>query len=72
MVNRRRTPEPIAGSATLDEAIAIVAALERFRRATAKSTPSGAPDPNRWLRAAIVEGVSRQMDGDDRDPWINT
>ena len=33
-------------------------------------TPERAPDP--WRRAAFVEGVSREDQGDSGDPWINT
>jgi hypothetical protein len=52
------TPSP-------EEAAAIVAALERFMRATA-SPPRAAP-PNSldgWRRAALLEGVSRTPDAD--------
>jgi hypothetical protein len=52
-------------------AAAIVAALERFRRATA---PRPAPAPwgrDAWHRAAILEGVLREQEADVRDPWIN-
>jgi hypothetical protein len=47
-----------------EEAAAIVAALERFMRATA--APAGAPrtnDLDGWRRAALLEGVSRTPDG---------
>ena len=62
----------IAPSASPEEAAAIVAALERFMRATAPpaSAPAGAPDP--WRRAAILEGISRGSRQDVPDPWINT
>jgi hypothetical protein len=62
----------IAPSASADEAAAIVAALERFMRATAPAPapPREASDP--WLRAAILEGVTREEDWDVRHPWINT
>jgi hypothetical protein len=62
-------------AASPEEAAAIVAAIERFMRATAPGpaapVPSG-PDP--WLRAAILEGVAR-ADGsgagpDLPEPWI--
>jgi hypothetical protein len=53
----------IAANASPEEAAAIVAALERFMRATApppaKNTPAG---PAGWHAAALLEGVSR-------DPW---
>ncbi|MHB8243372.1 MAG: hypothetical protein ACYDHN_15455 [Solirubrobacteraceae bacterium] len=76
MPNRRPQLKLItaASSASPEEAAAIVAALERFMRATA---PTPAPplgdtlDP--WRRAALVEGVTREPWADDvPDPWINT
>ena len=62
----------IAPSASPEEAAAVVAALERFIRATAPpaSAPSTAADP--WRRAALLEGVEREAHGDLPDPWINT
>jgi hypothetical protein len=72
MRNGQTHPQLIAPSATGEEAAAIVAALERFRRATVTPTAPVAAGPDEWSRAAILEGVSRQAHGDDRDPWINT
>jgi hypothetical protein len=71
MVNRRPQLELIAPAASPEEAAAVVAALERFMRATA---PAHAPttdlmDP--WQRAAFTEGVARQEPSDTYDPWIN-
>jgi len=62
----------IAPSASPEEAAAVVAALERFIRATAPpaSAPSRAIDP--WRRAALLEGVEREAHDDLPDPWINT
>ncbi|HWX98013.1 MAG TPA: hypothetical protein VNZ01_14320 [Solirubrobacteraceae bacterium] len=61
----------IPASASPEEAAAIVAALERFMRDTAAAVPpEPAPDP--WHRAAVLEGVSREDQGDSGDPWINT
>jgi hypothetical protein len=62
----------IAPAASPEEAAAVIAALERFMRATAPplAAPSKAPDP--WERAAILEGVERDAQGDLPDPWINT
>ena len=59
-------------SASPEEGAAIVAALERFMRATAPAptVPASAPEP--WQRAAILEGVSREPGADTADPWINT
>jgi hypothetical protein len=63
----------IVPSPSPEEAAAIVAALERFMRAT--SPPSEAPGADTrepWRRAAILEGVEREWEGDVSDPWINT
>jgi hypothetical protein len=61
----------IPPSASPEEAAAIVAALERFVRATAPvSTAAGAPDG--WRRAALLEGLRGDGQGDAADPWINT
>jgi hypothetical protein len=62
----------IAPSASPEETAAIVAAVERFRRATAPPAAPAAGGPDEWLRAAILEGVSGGTYGDERDPWINT
>ncbi len=72
MAERNTLPQLIAPSASPEEAGAIVAALERFRRATAAPSATAATAPEEWLRAAMLEGVSRQPQGDERDPWINT
>jgi hypothetical protein len=59
-------------TASREQAAAIVAAIERFMRA---SMPAAAPAPEalaEWQRAAILEGVSREPIGDALDPWINT
>lgn len=60
------TPAPSS-----EEAAAIVAALERFMRATAPA-PAAAPELDEWQRAAILEGLERELDVDVSDPWINT
>jgi len=76
MPNRRPRFELIAPSASPEEAAAIVAALERFMRDTSPrlAAPVVAIDP--WLRAAMLEGVARDVYGsrptDEPDPWINT
>jgi len=72
MIEGQQQPQLISPAASPEEAGAIVAALERFRRATAAPAPSVATAPDEWLRAAILEGVSRQARGDAGDPWINT
>jgi hypothetical protein len=72
MVNRRPNIKLANTTASPEEAAAIVAALERFMRATAPvAAPAGhALDP--WRRAAILEGVSREPADDVSYPWINT
>jgi hypothetical protein len=62
----------IAPTASPEEAAAIVAALERFMRAT--GVPGGQPadTPDGWRQAAILEGVAREPGGDLPEPWINT
>lgn len=54
-----------APSTSPEEAAAIVAALERFIRATAQ--PAGPPSTSSldgWRCAALLEGVSREPDAD--------
>ena len=64
--------ELVAPSASPAEAAAIVAALERFMRATAAPAAPAAQPPDRWREAAILEGVSRDEPASSPDPWINT
>jgi hypothetical protein len=68
---RPRRLKLIAPSASPEEAAAVVAALERFMRATAplSRAPFDAPDP--WQRASMLEGVERQTQGELRDPWLD-
>lgn len=50
----------IAPGATAEEAAAIVAAIERFIDDTTPApAPPPAATPGRWLRTALLEGVSR-------------
>jgi hypothetical protein len=64
---RKVTPLKTGGSSpTPEEAAAIVAALERFMRATALRPPVATPTtPQGWHAYALLEGVSR-------DPWATT
>jgi len=62
----------IAPAASPQEAAAIVAALERFMRATAPAAAAAADPPDRWREAAILEAVARDEPASGRDPWINT
>jgi hypothetical protein len=61
-----------APAASPEEGAAIVAALERFMRATAPAPTPAGDGPEPWQRAAILEGVSRDPGPDAADPWINT
>jgi hypothetical protein len=62
----------IAPSASIDEAAAIVAALQRFEQDTAARPASVPRQADPWARSAILEGVSREEQDDLPDPWINT
>jgi hypothetical protein len=70
--SRRPHLQLIAPTASPEEAAAIVAALERFMRATVPPSATPAEAPDQWPRAAILEGVEREGSGDVPDPWINT
>jgi hypothetical protein len=72
MPNRRPDLQLIAPSASPEEAAAVVAALERFMRATAPALVDTPAPMDGWRRAALVEGVSRAEQDDMPDPWINT
>lgn len=60
------------GAPSPEEAAAVVAALERFMRATAPPPAAPRQHSDPWQRAAILEGVERGPRGDISDPWINT
>jgi hypothetical protein len=60
----------IAPSASPEEAAAVVAALERFMRATAPAQQPAETPIDPWRRAALVEGTARMDPGDEADPWI--
>ena len=72
MPTRRAQLKLIAPSASPEEAAAVVAALERFMRATAPPARGPAQASDAWQRAAMLEGVERDSEGDVSDPWINT
>jgi hypothetical protein len=59
-VNRRPKLTIVAPDASLEEAAAVVAALERFMRATAPPLAPPAAQQNPWQRAALHEGVARE------------
>jgi hypothetical protein len=58
-MNRRPKLTIVAPDASPEEAAAVVAALERFMRATAPPPVPPAPAVNPWQYAALHEGVSR-------------
>ncbi|HXW57859.1 MAG TPA: hypothetical protein VEJ23_00125 [Solirubrobacteraceae bacterium] len=71
MPDRRPPLKVITPDTSPEEAAAIMAAIERFARATARPEPqAAAADP--WTRAAMLEGVARADRDDAREPWINT
>jgi hypothetical protein len=72
MADRRPKLELTTRSASPEEAAAIVAALERFMRATTPAATPPATAVDGWRRAAALEGVSRDPGVDVPDPWINT
>jgi hypothetical protein len=72
MPNRRPQLKLISQSASPEEAAAVVAAVERFMRATAPALALAAEPAEPWRRAAILEGVERESQSGAADPWINT
>lgn len=70
MPDRRPHLQLIAPSASPEEAAAIVAALERFMRATAPPAAQTAPQHDEWRTTALLEGVSREPATDLQHPWL--
>jgi hypothetical protein len=68
VVNRRPKLTIVAPNASDEEAAAVVAALERFMRATAPPLAPPAPSRNPWQQAALREGVAGQPA--EPLPWI--
>jgi hypothetical protein len=58
-MNRRPKLTIVAPGASPEEAAAVVAALERFMRATVPLPAPLPPAQNPWQRAALDEGVLR-------------
>jgi hypothetical protein len=50
-------------TASPEQAAAITAAVEQFIRATAPLPVSSEEPPDPWVRAAILEGVTREEPG---------
>jgi hypothetical protein len=61
----------LSPAASDEETAAIVAAVERFIRATIQPPAGPAPGVDPWCRAALLEGISRDAGSDIREPWIN-
>jgi hypothetical protein len=72
MVENSTHLPPARTPASRQETAAIVAAVSRFRADTAPAPAAVASAPDPWLRAAMLEGVSREPHEGARDPWINT
>jgi hypothetical protein len=78
MTSTARYLRAIPATATPEEAAAIVAAVERFVRATAPTAVAVRPPAlDAWQRAALLEGVSCNPwtvldDPALASPWINT
>ena len=62
----------LSPAATDEEAAAIVAAVQRFIRATAPPPAAPPADVEPWCRAALLEGITGDAETDLREPWINT
>ncbi len=60
----------VAPSASPEEAAAVVAALERFIRATAPAPAHAAEPHGAWQRTALLEGVERDSPAEPGDPWL--
>jgi hypothetical protein len=59
-LNRRPKLTIVAPDASPEEAAAVVAALERFMRATAPPPAPPVQTRNPWQQAALYEGVARE------------
>jgi hypothetical protein len=67
-MNRRPKLSIVAPNASPEEAAAVVAALERFMRATAPTPAEPTPLRNNWQQAALYEGVAREPQSPL--PWL--
>jgi hypothetical protein len=70
MPSRRFSEMVIPAGVSPEEAAAIVAALERFMRATAPPSHAPADELDRWWRAGTLEAVERDAPGELREPWM--
>jgi hypothetical protein len=69
-IDDRRDRRSASPAASPEEAAAVVAALERFMRATAPAAAPAVEPSDPWRRVAILEGVEREAQGDLGDPWL--
>ena len=60
MPNRRPKLELRGSAATPEEAAAVIAAVEQFLRDTVPPVVTAPAGPSPWVRAALLEGVSRE------------
>lgn len=70
MPNRRPSFRVVAPSASPQEAAVVAAALEQFMRDTAPVRARARPGPGPWQRAALLEGVGRELH--QPSPWVNS
>jgi hypothetical protein len=66
-MNRRPELSIVAPDASPEEAAAVIAALTQFMRSAAPLLVPQPTGPTPWTRAALLEGVSRQLD--EAPPW---
>jgi hypothetical protein len=71
VTNARRHRQAIPSSANREEAAAIVAAIERFMRATAPPATQAATQHDEWRMTALREGVAREPSTDVQHPWLH-
>jgi hypothetical protein len=67
-MNRRPKLTIVAPDASPEEAAAVVAALERFMRATAPTPVPPEPPRDAWQQAALHDGISRAPERPS--PWL--
>ncbi|MDP9386141.1 MAG: hypothetical protein M3P50_13130 [Actinomycetota bacterium] len=60
MPNRRPKLELRGSAATPEEAAAVIAAVEQFLRDTVPPVVAAPTGPSPWVRAALLEAVSRE------------
>ncbi len=67
-MNRRPRIELVAPAASLEEAAAIVAALEQFMRDSAPRAQQAAPNRSNWARAGLLEATGHDA-AEAPHPW---